>query len=203
MPRCICFYNKIPENVQNKSITLFKRIVTKLLTVASYAGKGLQTTLVRLRLSQLNIIPTIWMCGGPPQCGLQGAFSHVLQSCGMSFVVRCFRDDTTWVPSKKAQIVGGGDHLTIVDPYARLSSYSIKKNANEEICRRTKVTDIAQMIAKLKWHKVLEWRPRTGRRSVGMPPTRRTGYLVKIAGIHRPSWKSLGENFVQQWTSSG
>ncbi|VVC94974.1 unnamed protein product [Leptidea sinapis] len=86
------------------------------------------------------------MCGGPPQCGFQGAFFHVLQSCGMSFLVRCFRDDTTWVPSKKArtpslkagnapviplvlqEIVGGGDHLTTGDPYARLSSYSIKKN---------------------------------------------------------------------------
>ncbi|VVC93517.1 unnamed protein product [Leptidea sinapis] len=93
-----------------------------------------------------DIIPTIWMCGGPPQCGFHGAFFHVLQSCGMSFLVRCFRDDTTWVPSKKActpslkagnalviplvlqENVGGGDHFTPADPYARLSSYSIKKN---------------------------------------------------------------------------
>ncbi|CAH2217224.1 jg22441, partial [Pararge aegeria aegeria] len=51
---------------------------------------------------------------------------------------------------------------------------------NEEIRRRTRVTDIAQRVAKLKWQwaghiarrtdgrwglKVLEWRPRTGRRS--------------------------------------
>ncbi|VVC99519.1 unnamed protein product [Leptidea sinapis] len=80
-----------------------------------------------------DIIPTIWMCGGPPHCE-------------MSFLVWCFRDDTTWVPSKKArtpslkagnapvitlvlqEIVGGGDHLTTGDPYARLSSYSIKQN---------------------------------------------------------------------------
>ncbi|VVC86488.1 unnamed protein product [Leptidea sinapis] len=92
-----------------------------------------------------DIIPTIWMCGGPPQCGFQGAFFLVLQSCRISFLVRCFRNDTTWVPSKKARIpslkagnalvialvlqenVGGGDHLTPGDPYARLSSYSIKK----------------------------------------------------------------------------
>ncbi|VVC96445.1 unnamed protein product [Leptidea sinapis] len=33
--RCICFYNKIPENVQNKNITLFKRIVRK-----RWCGKG-------------------------------------------------------------------------------------------------------------------------------------------------------------------
>ncbi|VVC97766.1 unnamed protein product [Leptidea sinapis] len=55
-----------------------------------------------------------------------------------SFLVRCFRDDTTWVPSRKARTpslkagnalviplmlqesVGGGDHLTPGDPYARL-----------------------------------------------------------------------------------
>ncbi|VVC99445.1 unnamed protein product [Leptidea sinapis] len=92
-----------------------------------------------------DIIPTICMCGGPPQCALQGAFFQVLQSCGMNFLVRCFRDDTTWVPSKKActpslkagnapviplelqEIVGGGDHLTTGDSYACLSSYSIKK----------------------------------------------------------------------------
>ncbi|VVC97700.1 unnamed protein product [Leptidea sinapis] len=83
------------------------------------------------------------LCGGPPQCGFQGAFFHVLQSCG--FLIRCFRDDTTWVPSKKARIpslkagnapviplvlqliVDGGDHLTTGDRYNRLSSYSIKK----------------------------------------------------------------------------
>ncbi|CAH2267737.1 jg4344 [Pararge aegeria aegeria] len=59
----------------------------------------------------------------------------------------------------------------------------------EEIRRRTRVTDIVQRVAKLKWQwagniarrtdgrwglKVLEWRPRTGKRSVGMQqhPTR-------------------------------
>ncbi|VVC94517.1 unnamed protein product [Leptidea sinapis] len=34
--------------------------------------------------------------------GFQGAFFHVLQSCGMNFLVRCFRDDTTWLSSKRA-----------------------------------------------------------------------------------------------------
>ncbi|CAH2244108.1 jg5119 [Pararge aegeria aegeria] len=53
---------------------------------------------------------------------------------------------------------------------------------NEEIRRRTRVTDIAQRVAKLKWQwaghivrrtdgrwgsKELEWHPRTGKRSVG------------------------------------
>ncbi|CAH2242853.1 jg26487 [Pararge aegeria aegeria] len=60
---------------------------------------------------------------------------------------------------------------------------------NVEIRRRTRVTDIAQRVAKLKWQwarhivrrkdgrwglKVLEWQPRTGKRSVDRPPTRWT-----------------------------
>jgi hypothetical protein len=66
---------------------------------------------------------------------------------------------------------------------------------NDEIRKRTKVTDIARHIADLKWQwaihidrrtdgrwggKVVEWRPRTGRRSVSRPPTRWTDYLVKV-----------------------
>ncbi|KAL0852521.1 hypothetical protein ABMA27_017001 [Loxostege sticticalis] len=96
---------------------------------------------------------------------------------------------------------------------------------NEEIRRRTKVTDIARRIANLKWQwaghiarrtdgrwgrKVLEWRPRAGRRSVGRPPTRWTDDLVKVAGgawmraaQDRILWKSLGEAYVQQWTFTG
>ncbi|VVC94300.1 unnamed protein product [Leptidea sinapis] len=70
----------------------------------------------------------IWMCGGHPQCGFQGAFFHILQSCGMNFLVRCFQDDTTWVPSKKAQSpslkadnapnVGGGDQACTLEASA-------------------------------------------------------------------------------------
>lgn len=60
---------------------------------------------------------------------------------------------------------------------------------NEEIRRRTKVTDIAERISKFKWQwagriarrtgnrwgqKDLEWRPQPGRRSVGRPSTRWT-----------------------------
>ena len=96
---------------------------------------------------------------------------------------------------------------------------------NDEIRRRTKVTDIARRIARLKWQwagylarradgrwgvKVLEWRPRTGRRSVGRPPTRWTDYLIKVAGNRwmrtaqdRSLWRSLGEAYVLQWTSIG
>lgn len=96
---------------------------------------------------------------------------------------------------------------------------------NEEIRRRTKVTDIAYRVSKLKWQwaghiarrtdgrwsrRVLEWRPRTGKRSVGRPPARWTDDIVKSAGKHwmraasdRTRWKSLGEAYVQQWTSYG
>jgi hypothetical protein len=96
---------------------------------------------------------------------------------------------------------------------------------NDEIRKRTKVTDIARRIADLKWHwaghiarrtdgrwggKVLELRLRTGRRSVGMPPTRWIDGLVKVAGSHwmraaqdRSPWRTLAEAYIQQWTSLG
>ncbi|CAH2243649.1 jg26124 [Pararge aegeria aegeria] len=96
---------------------------------------------------------------------------------------------------------------------------------NEEIRRRTRVTDIAQRVAKLKWKwaghiarrtdgrwgsKVLEWRPRTGKRSVGRPPTRWTDDIERVAGSRwkqaaqdRGFWNSLQKTYVQQWTSIG
>ncbi|KAJ8706908.1 hypothetical protein PYW07_012986 [Mythimna separata] len=89
---------------------------------------------------------------------------------------------------------------------------------NEDIRKRTKVTDIARRIAKLKWQwaghiacrtdgrrgrKVLEWWPCTGRRSVGRPPTRWTDVLARVAGIRwmrdaqdRSLWRRLGEAYV-------
>ncbi len=99
------------------------------------------------------------------------------------------------------------------------------KIRNVEIRQRTKVTDIARKICRLKWQwaghvarktdgrwarKVLEWRPRTGKRSVGRPPARWTDDIVKVArsqwmqkAICRSTWRAKGEAFVQQWTSSG
>ncbi|VVD03722.1 unnamed protein product [Leptidea sinapis] len=126
------------------------------------------------------------MYGVPPHCGFQGTFS------GNAPVIH-----------QVLQVNVCGDHLTPGDPDTRLSSSSIKKykhslhrhvcgvgnfkshgysegNEDTEIRRRTKITDIVQMIAKLKYQwtghivrrtdgrwgsKVLEWRPRTGRRS--------------------------------------
>ncbi|CAH2243423.1 jg9340 [Pararge aegeria aegeria] len=68
---------------------------------------------------------------------------------------------------------------------------------NEEIRRRTTVTNISQIVAKLKnvsgngrgsenrWTlgpKVLEWRPRTGKRSVGRSLTRRIHDIKLVPG---------------------
>ncbi|CAH2233080.1 jg10557 [Pararge aegeria aegeria] len=90
---------------------------------------------------------------------------------------------------------------------------------------RTRATDIAQRVAKLKWQRaghivrkrggswgsnVLEWQPRTGKRSVGQPPTR---WMVDVRRVASSRWirvaqnrgisNSLQKTFVQQWTSIG
>ncbi|CAH2235722.1 jg1538 [Pararge aegeria aegeria] len=100
---------------------------------------------------------------------------------------------------------------------------------NEEIRRRTRVTDIrvAPRLAKLKWRwaghkarrrdgrwglKVLEWRPRTSKRSAVRPPTRWTDDLRRDAGSrwrqatqYRVLWNNrpLQKTSVQKWTSIG
>ena len=96
---------------------------------------------------------------------------------------------------------------------------------NEMIRQRTKVTDIAHRISKLKWQwaghisrrtdnrwskRALEWRPRLGKRSVGRPPTRWSDDLRRVAGSgwmrraeDRAQWRTLGEAYVQQWTDTG
>ncbi|CAH2232855.1 jg16616 [Pararge aegeria aegeria] len=78
---------------------------------------------------------------------------------------------------------------------------------------RTRVTDIAQRVTKLKWQwaghilwrrdgrwgpKVLEWQPHNGKRSVGRPPARWTDDIRRVAGSrwiqaaqNRGSWNSL------------
>ncbi|CAH2240067.1 jg7409 [Pararge aegeria aegeria] len=67
---------------------------------------------------------------------------------------------------------------------------------NVKFLRRTRVTDVAQRVAELKWQwaghivrrrggrwgpKVLEGQPRTGKRSVGRPPTRWTDDIGRFA----------------------
>ncbi|CAH2209543.1 jg2202 [Pararge aegeria aegeria] len=93
---------------------------------------------------------------------------------------------------------------------------------NEEIRRRTR-SEIAQLVAKLVWQwaghiarrtdgrwglKVLEWRPRTGKRSVARAPTRWTNDIRRVDGScwrqaapDRALWNSLQKTYVQQWTS--
>jgi hypothetical protein len=68
---------------------------------------------------------------------------------------------------------------------------------NQVIQQRTKVTDIAHRISMLKWQwagyisrrtdnrwdkRVLEWRPRLGKRSVGRPQARWSDDLRRTAG---------------------
>ncbi|CAH2235137.1 jg16128 [Pararge aegeria aegeria] len=96
-----------------------------------------------------------------------------------------------------SDIVGFTNLAAINTPMQEhLSSLRVRIR-NDEIRRRTKVTGIAQRISKLKWQwaghvcrrndgrlgrRVLEWRPRIGKRSVGRPPARRTDDLKKVAG---------------------
>ncbi|CAK1595832.1 unnamed protein product [Parnassius mnemosyne] len=77
-------------------------------------------------------------------------------------------------------------------------------------CSKTRVTDIAQRISKLKWQwashialrtdnrwgiKVLEWQPRTSMQSVGSPPTRCSDDLVRHAGSQ---WMQLSNIFYKK-----
>ncbi|CAH2235285.1 jg8272 [Pararge aegeria aegeria] len=78
---------------------------------------------------------------------------------------------------------------------------------NEEILIRTRVTNIAQRVAKLKWQWVghiarrtdrrwglkVEWRPHTCKRSVGRPPTRWTDDIRRVAGSR---WRQAAQRSV-------
>ncbi|CAH2227198.1 jg14602 [Pararge aegeria aegeria] len=88
--------------------------------------------------------------------------------------------------------------------------------------RRTRVTDIAQRVAKLKWQwarhivrrrdgrrgpKVLEWQPRAGKRSVGRPPTRWADDIRRAAfnaaGFKRHKTVEFGTPYKRPMSSSG
>lgn len=93
---------------------------------------------------------------------------------------------------------------------------------NEEIRRRTKVTDVIRYMAEMKWrwaghvarqdnsrwsNKVIHWRPRETRRSRGRPQKRWLDDVREVAGRNwaqlaqnRQEWKRLGEAYVQEWT---
>ncbi|CAH2267525.1 jg22613 [Pararge aegeria aegeria] len=86
---------------------------------------------------------------------------------------------------------------------------------NVEFRRRTRVTDIAQRVAKLKWQwaghivrrkdarwgpKVQEWQPRTGKRSVG----RQTTLSASLAaGSKRHRTVEFGTPYKRPMSSSG
>jgi hypothetical protein len=89
---------------------------------------------------------------------------------------------------------------------------------NQVIRQSTKGTDIAHRITMLKWQwaghisrrtdnhwgkRVLEWRPRLGKRSVGRPQARWSDDLRKTAGRSwmrlaedRARWREIGEAYV-------
>lgn len=93
---------------------------------------------------------------------------------------------------------------------------------NEYIRRKTRVTDISERIAKLKWdyaghvartkdrrwnEKILHWRPWEGGRSQGKPNTRWYDDIKRTAGLNwtktaqnRTRWRTLREAYVQKWT---
>ncbi|CAH2265633.1 jg15717 [Pararge aegeria aegeria] len=101
----------------------------------------------------------------------------------------------------------------------------LRDQIRNEVRRRTKVTDIAERVAKLKWQwawhkarrtdgrwcsKMLEWQPRTGKRSVGRPPTRWTDDIKQVAGSrwiqaapNRGVWNVLQKTYVHKWTLIG
>ncbi|CAH2267590.1 jg11879 [Pararge aegeria aegeria] len=67
----------------------------------------------------------------------------------------------------------------------------------EEIRRRTRVTDIAQRVAKLKW----QWAGYIARWTDDI--RRVAGSRWRQAAQDRALWNSLQKTYVQQWTSIG
>jgi hypothetical protein len=87
-----------------------------------------------------------------------------------------------------------------------LGVYLRDRIRNQVTRQRTKVTDITHRISMLKWQwashisrradirwgkRVLEWRPRLGKRSVGRPRARWSDDLRRTAGR---SWMRLAED---------
>lgn len=99
------------------------------------------------------------------------------------------------------------------------------KIRNTEIRRRTKVKDIIERVAELKWRwvghvarqdtnkwtiRVIKWRPRQTKRSIGRPQKRWLDDIKEFVGrnwhqlaLDRMTWKNLEEAYVQQWTNKG
>ena len=62
-----------------------------------------------------------------------------------------------------------------------------------------------------KWtNKLMQWKPRTSRRSAGRPQKRWVDDIKEVTGPlwqrkaqDRAQWKNLGEIFVQEWAEKG
>ena len=98
------------------------------------------------------------------------------------------------------------------------------RKTNEWIRRQTKVRDVMERIASLKWNWaghiarmtddrwtqwILNWRP-PDTRLRGRPPERWTNDIKRVAGtkwqqqaMDRDKWRSLGEAYIQQWIYRG
>ena len=99
------------------------------------------------------------------------------------------------------------------------------RKTNIWIREKTKVCDVVEKASTLKWRwaghvarcsdgrwtrKVLEWRPRDSRRSVGRPQARWSDDIRKIAGTgwmqqaqDRERWQTMGEAYVQGCMQTG
>lgn len=99
------------------------------------------------------------------------------------------------------------------------------RKTNEWIREQTKITEVMERAAELKWRwaghvarrtddrwtrLILEWRPRLGRRSVGRPVTRWRDDIKERAGIqwmrksnNRWQWHEMGKAYIQQWIEIG
>lgn len=99
------------------------------------------------------------------------------------------------------------------------------KKRNTWIRQRTKVTDVRDRSARLKWQfaghnarqtdtrwnvRVLDWRPWLGKRARGRPLMRwvddlkrHTGLAWKRIAQNRIRWKELGEAYIQNWIEEG
>lgn len=95
------------------------------------------------------------------------------------------------------------------------------RKSNKWIREHTKIVDVMERVAELKWRwaghvarrtdgrwtkLILEWRPRLGRRHAGRPTTRWRDDIRRRAGIqwirdatNRAQWHEMGKAYIQQW----
>jgi hypothetical protein len=95
---------------------------------------------------------------------------------------------------------------------------SLDRIRYQEMRQRTEVTDIAHRISMLKWQwaghisrrtdnrwgkRVLEWRPRLGKRRWSINLCRTAGTSWMLVAEDRARLREIGEAYVQQWTVVG